>query len=70
MNIELVLNSVKLNKSLSMLDKDEIINSLSLLKEFNANNVFIVIKELKEIENEFNSLEIEKVIKLIEQSLN
>lgn len=70
MNIELVLNSVKLNKSLSMLDKDEIINSLSLLKEFSANNVFIVIKELKEIENEFNSLEIEKVIKLIEQSLN
>lgn len=70
MNIELVLNSVKLNKSLSMLDKDEIINSLSLLKEFNANNVFIVIKELKEIENEFNSSEIEKVIKLIEQSLN
>lgn len=72
MNIQLneIIDKVKDNDSISELDKMDICNSLELLKNPSPNNVFIVIKEISEIENDFNSLQIKEVIKLIEQSLS
>ena len=72
MNIQLneIIDQVKDNDSISELDKMDICNSLELLKHPNSNNVFIVIKEISEIENDFNSSQIKEVIKLIEQSLS
>ena len=72
MNIQLneIIDKVKNNDSISELDKMDICNSLELLINPFPNNVYLVIKEISEIENDFNSLQIKEVIKLIEQSLS
>lgn len=72
MNIQLneIIDKVKHNDSISELDKMDICNSLELLINPFPNNVYLVIKEISEIENDFNSLQIKEVIKLIEQSLS
>jgi hypothetical protein len=65
-----IISKVKSSNSISELDKIDICNSLDLLKHPTPNNVFIVIKEISELENMFNSKQIKEVIKLIEQSLS
>ena len=65
-----IISKVKSSNSISELDKIDICNSLELLINPSPNNIFIVIKKISELENNFNLLQIKEVIKLIEQSLS
>ena len=60
-----IISKVKSSNSISELDKIDICNSLELLINPSPNNIFIVIKEISELENMFNSKQIKEVIKLI-----
>ena len=65
-----IISKVKSSNFISELDKIDICNSLELLINPSPNNIFIVIKKISELENNFNLLQIKEVIKLIEQSLS
>jgi len=65
-----IISKVKSSNSISELDKIDICNSLELLINPSPNNIFIVIKKISELENNFNLLQIKEVFKLIEQSLS